>query len=156
MSKAPKQPIAVVRPIAEEFLAKYCTFYEITGSLRRQERMIGDVDAVVADDLATLRIKFGTEVEVLRGKNDVLFVQYKGIVFNLFHAAPDYWGAMLFYTTGPTGSQIHYRGVARARGQTLNQKGLFDKTGKCLASKTEKDMYQAFGKPYKEPHLRGK
>jgi DNA polymerase (family 10) len=46
---------------------------------------------------------------------------------------------------------------AKKMGLKLNEYGVFDRnTGAYIAGATEADVYQALGKPYKSPDLRGK
>ncbi len=134
---------------------------QIAGSLRRHEPMIGDVDIITNDALYEVakrceekRAKY--KVKKVRGGDSKLDVDYRGMRFNIYHAEKDQWGAMQFFLTGPSGYGIAYRKRAKERGWKLNQYGLFDEKGNNIASKTEHDIYEALGKAYKPPELRGK
>ena len=62
------------------------------------------------------------------------------------------WGAALLAYSGKKGSNIGLRLVAMRKGLKLTNHGLFRKSdGKRLASKTELEIYEALGRPYKEP-----
>ena len=75
----------------------------------------------------------------------------------MFFAEDSDYGAQLMTRTGPKGSNMGNRVIAKKKGFKLNQYGLFDrKTGKKLAGKTEESIYDALGKPYKVPEERGK
>jgi DNA polymerase/3'-5' exonuclease PolX len=56
------------------------------------------------------------------------------------------------FATGPVERNKRQRQHARRQGMVLNQYGLFNEaTGEVLASKTEKDIYDALGETYREP-----
>jgi len=155
-----RRQLYVASRLAEEFIARFITQEcAIAGSIRRQEQTIGDVDLIVSEPLCEIeeRLKESRSpyIKIVRGQDKRLDIDYKELRFNIFYAEIGYWGAMLFYLTGPAGYSIAYRKMAKAKGWTLNQYGLFDEDGNVLASRTEHDIYNALGKEYKEPELRG-
>lgn len=144
--------------LAEEFIQELrevgYTRIEIAGSLRRKEQYVGDVDLVVeTDDLDKVLTIPG--VERIQGKV-LLGIVWKGQQFNVLKAAKEEWGSSLFYLTGPERYAIAYRMKSKVKGWVLNQKGLFDGTGKKLAGETEESIYKMFDKNYKAPEKRGK
>lgn len=143
--------------LAHEFIAKFITGrYEIAGSIRRKETVIGDIDIVTTDPLINLPDRFTKDVHVVRGKYLKLDVDYRGVRVNVYYCKPPYWGSMMFYLTGPKNYTIAYRKIAASKGYVLNQYGLFDQAGNTIANKTEHEIYAALGKQYKQPELRGK
>jgi len=125
---------------------------EIAGSIRRRSRYVGDVDLIVEGDLGLLKLIPG--FEIFEGGTERVSGTFKGQQFNVFRAEKAYWGATLWYLTGPQGTTIGYRMKARNKGWLLNQYGLFDKEGKRIAGETEEGLYAAFDKPWKSPELR--
>ena len=111
----------------------------IAGSLRRGLDSSHDVDLVVVDP-----VKHGTKETKM----------VMGVPVDLYYTNRESYGAMLMFTTGPQGYNIGYRVKAKKSGMLLNQYGLW-KDGKMIAGRTEEEIYQALGKEYKEPHLRG-
>ena len=130
------------------------THTQIAGSIRRRSRYVGDVDLIAEGDLALLKSIQG--FEIFEGGTERVSGTFRGQQFNVFRAEPAYWGAMLFYLTGPSNYTIAYRMKAKGRGWNLNQKGLFDQDGKLVAAETESQIYEALGKSYKDPEKRGK
>lgn len=57
-------------------------------------------------------------------------------------------GAMMLYTTGPVEFTVVMRIKAQKMGYKLNQHGLYDGTGKLVASRTEKEVFNAMGMPF--------
>jgi len=147
------QAIALTEKFTQELNKIGITHTQVAGSIRRKELSIGDIDIIVEGDLE--KVKTIPGVEFKNGGDTRLTLVYDGQQINVFRAELEYWGSMLFSLTSPTGSQIHYRAKAKSMNMVFNQYGLW-KDGKCIASKTEQDIYAAFGKPYKEPERRGK
>lgn len=155
-----RRQLYVASALVEEFAARFIIArYEVAGSIRRKEATIGDADLVVAEPLALIEKRIAASrspyVKIVRGQDKRLDVDYKELRFNIFYAEPEYWGAMLFYLTGPSGYGIAYRKMAKSKGWTLNQYGLFNGDDKAICSRTEREIYEALGKEYKEPELRG-
>ena len=145
--------------LAHEFIKKFVKDeYIIAGSIRRKEATIGDVDIVTGDKLCDIEECMLADIHVqkVRGGEKKLDVDYKGVRFNIYFAMPFYWGAMLFFLTGPASYSIAYRRMAKKKGWHLDQYGLKDEYGDVMASRTEASIYKVFGKKYKEPELRGK
>jgi len=145
--------------LAEEFIEKFLGQgkHEIAGSLRRNEPTIGDVDIVTTASLHEVaqRVETNFYAKKVTGKDKKMIVEYKCMQFDIYHSALESWGAMLFFLTGPAGYNIAYRRMAKAKGWKLDQYGLWNKDGELIASRTERDIYKAFGKEYKEPEQRG-
>jgi DNA polymerase (family 10) len=67
----------------------------------------------------------------------------------------DEYGAALFYLTGSKEHNIQLRSLAKQRGWKVNEYGVFDnKTGKKLAGKTEKEIYELFSISFIPPEKR--
>ena len=146
------------KQLAEKFQAELAkvgiTHTEVAGSIRRQEKTIGDIDMLVEGQLAPIRTIPG--VDYKDGLEEKMTFVYDGQQFNVFRTEPSYWGAMLCYLTGPKGATIHYRIEAVRKGMKLNQKGLFDSKGVKIAGETEESIFNALDHPMKPPERRGK
>ena len=67
----------------------------------------------------------------------------------------DQWGAALFYFTGSKAHNVHIRNLAKAKDWKVNEYGIFrEKDDKILASREEKDIYDAMQMQYVPPELR--
>jgi DNA polymerase (family 10) len=63
-------------------------------------------------------------------------------------------GAMLLFLTGSARHNMKMRAKAKHRGLRLNQYGLWDEDGECLASTDERDIYEALEMTYVTPDRR--
>lgn len=154
-----RRSFTVAMELAEEFIEKFLKGgkSEIAGSLRRNDETIGDVDIITSLSLYEVELRLARNIYArkLTGKDKKMIVEYKSMQFDIYHAELDHWGAMLFFLTGPAGYGIAYRRIAKEKGWKLDQYGLWNKDGEIIASRTEHDIYKAFGKEYKEPKQRG-
>lgn len=154
-----KMPLAEAKALAEELLTvlkeKGISKAEITGSVLREEKYIGDIDIICDGQIEEIAKTLGPiQSGNIEGSQRVILT-YKGKLVNLFRTTEEEWGAMRFYLTGPTGYTIAYRMRAKKMGMLLNQHGLF-KGDKLVASRTEEEIYKALDKTWKPPQIRGK
>ncbi|NYZ78170.1 PHP domain-containing protein [Candidatus Micrarchaeota archaeon] len=78
-----------------------------------------------------------------------------GLNCDLRVVALDEFGSALQYFTGSKEHNIKIRKIAVSKKLKLSEYGIFNrKTGKRIASKTEREVYAALGLPYFEPELR--
>ena len=155
-----KMPLAEAKALAEELLIilkeKGISKVEITGSVLREEKYIGDIDIICNGQIEEVAKQLGPiQSGNIEGSQRVILT-YKGKLVNLFRTTEEEWGAMRFYLTGPKNYVIAYRLRAKKMNFKLNQHGLFDATGKCVASRTEEEIYKALDKTWKPPQMRGK
>jgi DNA polymerase/3'-5' exonuclease PolX len=132
---------------------------DIAGSIRRKESEPVDVDIVMvpkkAVDVDEVITKLGGNIKSQGTKSVKSSVD--GVDVDVYFADESDYGAQLMTRTGPWEGNIGNRTLAKNKGMLLNQYGLFDKkTGRKLAGRDEKGIYEALGKEYKEPELRGK
>ena len=158
-----RRPLAEVLPIARRIVTALkkvpeAEAVEIAGSLRRKTITIGDVDLVAAskkpENVIEAFVKL-PEVEHVYSTGDTktLVRLKKGIDADLRVVSPESFGAAMQYFTGPKEHSIATRQYARERGMKLNEYGLFNGK-KNLASKTEKDIYDALGLKLEKPEDR--
>ena len=128
---------------------------EIAGSIRRKLPNPIDIDIVLIPKDKEKIVKFmktkGTYMQ--GGKKRVVF-KIKGVKTEIYYADSKSWGASLFAYTGPSGYSIGLRKIAKLKGYLLNQYGLFHRNNGYIAGKTEKSVYKALGKKFKNPELR--
>lgn len=134
-------------------LKPFCRKIEIAGSIRRKNENPRDIDIVLIpknmDKIEEQMKKLGKFVQ--GGEHESTWI-VDGIKIELYYTTDDEWGATLLAYSSKKGAGIGLRIVARKKGFKLTQHGLFDrKTGKRIAGKTEREIYFALGRPYKEP-----
>lgn len=139
-------------------LDRKCTV-EIAGSYRRGNADSGDVDILIS----SARFRLERLIDALP-RDKVVAVVMSGstrLTF-LFRSAkyvrqvdilltkPSSAGAALLYLTGSGPFNERMRGQAKALGLRLNQLGLF-RSQRCVAGRTEREVFAALGTPYLEP-----
>ncbi len=132
---------------------------EAGGSYRRGKETVGDIDLLVvtkkpkevSDAIAAL--PFVREV-VAHGERKLSFNLRSGLRADVRFVARSQWGSALVYFTGDKEHNIGLRKRAIGRGWKLNEYGLFDAKGRVIASREEKDIYQALGLPSIAPTQR--
>lgn len=155
---SPSIDVVAIANRVKKKLAPYCERIEIAGSIRRKKPNPNDIDIVL---IAGKNINKIIEIirslgEWLQGGNKRIAIMISGVKVDIYFADPENWGAMLLRWTGPHGGNIGLSRQAKTRGWKLSQYGLFDAKNRIIASKTEEEIYNALGKPYKPPELRGK
>ena len=144
---------------AIEALRPFCKRIEICGSVRRGLEEVGDVDIVAIPNgenetvwgLSAL-LSIGTRLRGGKGQAKNASIEVDGVQVDVWLVPEESWGAALMFATGPAERNIRQRQHARRLGMILNQYALFNEaTGEVLASRTEKDIYDALGETYREP-----
>ena len=132
----------------------YCKKIMVVGSIRRKEKNPVDIDIALIprnerskEKIEAILKKKGKVLE--EGEQQASF-RIKGVKVELYYTVPEEWGATLLAYSSEFGAGIGLRVVAKRKGFKLSQHGLFKK-GKRIAGKTEKEIYHALGRPYKEP-----
>lgn len=156
-----EMPIEQAEAISDKFIEQFnknkeITNIQVTGSIRRKESKVGDIDIVVEIEYDLSFLAYIPGFDIKESGTDRVTGIYQNQQINVFRAEKEYWGATILYTTGPKGSAIGMRMKAKFKNMTLNQYGLFDTTGKKIAGKTEEGIFEALGHKMKPPELRGK
>lgn len=139
-----------------KMIKPYCRRIEIVGSIRRKEQNPVDIDIVL---IPKNRIKLEEfmrgKAKFVRGGEKKSRWKIEGVKVELYYTLSEEWGAALLAYSSRTGSGIGLRIVARLKGFKLSQHGLFNrKTGRRVAGKTEREIYEALGRKYKLPENR--
>lgn len=155
-------------PMAREIIAQLSKNKNVlridpAGSLRRYRETIGDIDilcAVDKDNWDSVIKDFTNLPEVERvlasGETKVSIVTKRGIQVDLRVIEPESYGAALQYFTGSKEHNVELRTLARRKGLTINEYGIFEieKKEKPLAAKTEEEVYAAMGLAWIPPEMR--
>ncbi len=129
---------------------------KIAGSIRRNNPKPVDIDIVLIPKNRQNIVEYlKTKGKFIQGGDKRSTFKIQGVKVEIYYTTPGSWGAALMSYTGPSGSSIGLRILARKKGYLLNQYGLFNKKDKrFITGKTEKSIYNALGKKYKAPGLR--
>jgi DNA polymerase (family 10) len=165
LERAEVEPLAlkIIRAI-EPYSAKA----EIAGSIRRQKDAVNDIDIVVEPKphswiklLKEIRRKFDAVTEKQGAKLATLYVPFvskqgQGYVqVDLYRANKRTWGILLLIRTGSAKHNIYLASLAIRKGYRLAySKGLLNEKSEVVASKTEREVFQALGMDYIPPQDR--
>ncbi len=153
--------------IAEEIvgvLQKLSEVKEISvaGSLRRMRETIRDIDILI--DSSNPKKVMETFVRLpqvksvnAEGDTKSSILTKENVQIDLRVVDPQCWGAALLYFTGSKNFNVKLRQIAIKKNMKVNEYGIFSLKGdkeKCIASKTEKDCFEALGLPYVPPEIR--
>ncbi len=131
---------------------------QVAGSLRRRKETIGDIDILYTSSRSGLET--GREFTAGMDKKEILALGeektsflYSGRQIDLRKIDEERYGAALQYFTGSKEHAVPLRKHAKKFSMKLSEYGLF-KDVKTVASKTEKDIYEALGMDFIPPELR--
>ena len=133
---------------------------DVAGSFRRRKETIGDLDIVVTcapARAAAVTQRFGKFSEVTQvaaqGDTRATVRLSSGLQVDLRVVEPSCFGAAMQYFTGSQAHNIELRKIAQAKKLKLNEYGVF-RGSKCIAGRTEQDVYAALGLDWIPPELR--
>lgn len=153
-------------PMAEEIIEKLDRSYGIirvseAGSLRRRRDTIGDMDFVaeVSDVKAAIDAfaHLPQVAEVIEsGESMCSVMTHSGIRIDLRMTPSESYGAMLHHFTGSQQHNIRMRGMARDKGLSISEHGVFriDTGELVVAGGTEDEIFAVNGLPWIPPELR--
>ncbi len=137
---------------------------EVAGSFRRKEETIGDLDFLAVSKKPQALIDYfvqhpKTQQILAQGDTKGSIILEGELQVDLRVVAADEWGAALQYFTGSKDHNVRLRSIAREKGMTMNEYGVFKLTaagekGKRLGGKTEEEVYKLLGVPYTPPEMR--
>lgn len=152
------------RELAGEFLAILQQLPEVrevtvTGSLRRWQEMVHDIDILVVSEepqkVVAAFDKHPLVNEVLyRDRQRVKLMSRWGIPVEIFTVPREAFIPSLVWTTGSAG---HWRGLqktAARRGMQLDKDALYDREGNPVPVQSEEELYSRLGLAYIPPEMR--
>tara|TARA_Y100000310_G_scaffold44160_1_gene41251 strand:+ start:6946 stop:8679 length:1734 start_codon:yes stop_codon:yes gene_type:complete len=152
-----------VLPIAEQIKKQLKNLPEVkriqtAGSVCRMQETIGDINLLAVSGKPDLLMQYfcsmpGIKKIIAKGKTKSLIRLESGLNVDLCIVKSKSWGSGLQYFTGSKEHNINLRKIAEEKGLLLNEYGLF-KNKKCIAGKTEKEIYNALDMDCPAPELR--
>ncbi len=138
-------------------LRRHSIMCEVAGAHRRGLPSEHDVDVVVVPkDLDRFKAALAkiSDCEV-SGGNARMACVIDGIPVDITITTEKSFGAAMAFFTGSRMFNIHMRAVAKRRGLTLNEKGVF-KGATMIAGADEKKVFEACGVSWREPEQRSR
>lgn len=133
---------------------------EPSGSLRRMQETIGDIDILASSERPEeVMHAFTTLDEVdavlAKGETKSSVIVGVGLQMDLRVVRPEQWGAALQYFTGSKAHNVRLRELAKDQGLKLNEYGVFrvDDDSR-VAGATEQEVYAALGLECMPPTMR--
>ena len=146
-----------------EALAPMAERVEYAGSLRRMRETVGDVDVLATaegeDEAARLMAAFAERGEIVVSGPAKTSIRVPAgpqglpLQVDLRVLRPEAYGAALQYFTGSKAHNVAVRQIAVRAGLKLSEYGLFSGE-ELIASRTERDVYDALGLQWVPPPLR--
>lgn len=129
---------------------------EAAGSLRRGKETVGDLDLLVISSAPEQVMKYFAGLgEVIGSGPTKTSIRWEGsFQIDLRCVPAESFGAAMQYFTGSMDHNVALRGRAKRMSCELNEYGLFDALGQCIASETEEEIYAKLGLPWIAPELR--
>lgn len=130
----------------------------VAGSFRRRKETVGDLDILVTTNknshVMQRLLKYdGIKSVVSQGETRATVKLHSGLQVDIRVISQESYGAALLYFTGSQAHNIEVRKLAQQKNLKINEYGVF-KGEKCIAGKTEKEVYKCVNLPYIEPELR--
>ncbi len=131
----------------------------IAGSFRRGKEAVRDIDVLVSSKSPKIVSDKFTHLDIVKrviaeGKTKSVILTKNDVQVDLRVVKPNEYGAALVYFTGSKNHNIRLRSLAIKKGLKINEYGVFDKNDRCLASKTEEEVYKSLGLGFIPPELR--
>jgi DNA polymerase (family 10) len=134
---------------------------DVAGSWRRRRETVGDLDAVASSNDPAATVDAFTEwppiAEVVsHGDTRSSVVLHNGLAVDFRAVEPVSYGAAMIYFTGSRDHQLVLRNMAIDRGWKMNEYAVYSSPDETdiIASRTEEEIYAAFGLPWIPPELR--
>lgn len=131
----------------------------VAGSIRRRKEIVKDIDitAIALDREAAAEAVIampGVSEVTAKGNTKVSVTLNTGMKMDVRLVDADEYACTLHHFTGSREHHVALRGLAKAKGYTLNEYGLETEGGKRLKPQSEQQLYQLLGLPYIAPELR--
>ena len=161
-----RMPLGVAFPLSQSILSELVQVPTVlraasAGSLRRMRETIGDLDFLIAADVAgpvmERFVSLPVVAEVIaRGPTKSSVRLTHGAQADLRVLEPARWGTGLQYFTGSQAHNVRLREIAQKKGLSLNEYAITrEKDGKEILCAEEADVYRVLGVPsYIPPELR--
>ncbi|MFH2062948.1 MAG: helix-hairpin-helix domain-containing protein [bacterium] len=130
----------------------------VTGSVRRRQETIGDLDVVVTATNAKRAMDAAAELNLVekvleRGPRNLTLRLKDDLNCDLIFVPDSSYGAAVLHFTGNRDHNVILRKLALAKKLKLNEYGLW-RGKRQLACRTEREVYRKLGLPFIEPELR--
>lgn len=153
-TRKPKEVLKLGKQIKKR-LKPLTNRIDLAGSIRRKTGNYIDIDVVaIPKDKERIKKSLRKMGKPIQEGNKKIGYNIKNVKTEVYFATPKDYGANLLFATGSGGHNIGLRKIAKEKGMKLNQYGLW-KNNKLIASKSEKGIYKALGRPkFKQPEER--
>ena len=133
---------------------------QVAGSLRRKRTQVHDIDLLLIPKPLMWPGAIGThlqkemDAEITKSGAKLMSVTIEGIQVDLYASNQESWGIHLIRWTGSTANNIWLCKQAHKQGMKLAVSRGLMKDGELIASRTERDVFDALGLPWMAPEER--
>lgn len=157
-----RRPISDIDSFLPELLKVFKGFqrWEIVGSYRRKKSTVKDIDIIVECEKSEFtkvlaRLEQDQNYTPTVTGTDIIRGKYQGFDLDVTRVVPGEWATYLLYRTGSASFNISMRSLAKKKGFSLNEHGLFNReTGEQISTPTEESIFEALGINYVQPQNR--
>ncbi|MDD3487580.1 MAG: DNA polymerase/3'-5' exonuclease PolX [Candidatus Moranbacteria bacterium] len=156
--------LGFVSPIVSEIREKLASVSGVSnvvvcGSFRRRRETVGDIDILAeAKDSRAVMEYFvsmpNVEKVLAKGETKSMIRLDVGIDVDLRVVPKKSFGAAMQYFTGGKDHNVELRKIAIKKGWKLNEYGLFDKSNRQIAGRSEESIYKKLGLVWMPPEMR--
>ena len=156
-TRSSEEVILIARQVRDA-LRHHSSKIIIAGSILRKVKNPVDIDIVlIPKDIDKIRkvMEEKFNAKFIQGGEHRMAFEIRRVKVELYFASSKDFSAQVMSYTGPKGSSIGLRRIAKGKGLLLNQYGLF-KGKKLLEGNSEKRIHKLLGVKWKRPEDRGK
>lgn len=129
------------------------------GSIRRRKETVGDIDILAASSGSSEIMEYfvsmpNVEKIIAKGETKSSVKLDIGINADLRVVPEKSFGAAMQYFTGSKDHNVELRKIAIRKGWKLNEYGIFDKSNRQIAGRTEEEIYKKLGLDWMPPEMR--
>jgi DNA polymerase (family 10) len=161
---AGRMPLGIALPEAERIIKGLLDSGQVeearlAGSVRRMKETVGDLDIlmIAEDRKGALRTAASlpevSSVKAEGGTKATVWLK-SGISCDFRVVGRESFGSAMQYFTGSKEHGIALRKIAIKKGMKLSEYGVFDRTGRAVAGRSEEEVYKALGMDCIPPEMR--
>ena len=155
-----------IKPLEDSLLyLPFVTKFAVCGSLRRKKATVADADILVCTGNSeqvwqALKIILANQKKnvTAEGNRKISLTEGHGFQIDISFCSTQEWGASLLHFTGSSRFNVYCRQIAKNRGWSLNQYGLWEANGvgtnRIPDAETEEEILEKLGLEYEPPEER--
>ena len=158
-----RKDVEKLAELVTRHFAKYASIekFEFCGSFRRGKLTIGDLDVVIvkkdddwSDNVSVLNNLYDIAEKILTKGTQKSSILLGDIQIDFRFVKAENFATQVAHATGSKEHNIKLRALAKSKGLTLNEYGIFKSKEKIEGIYSEEDIYRVLGVPFVKPENR--